>query len=129
LSIAVSGTSEVTALRHLDLIALAVALPIFLLAGLPVGGWALAAGVWLAQRGLQLFFQSRVRRTDDPRAVVGYTAGGAIARGWLAAVAVLVIGILAGDEVGLSAVVLILALFTIYFAGRLVERAGEQGAR
>jgi hypothetical protein len=60
--------------------------------------------------------------------VVGYTAGGAIARGWLAALAVLVIGILAGDEVGLSAVVLVLALFTIYFAGRLLDRAPEQGA-
>ena len=118
-----------TALRHPDLIALAVALPVFLLAGLPVGGWALGAGVWVAQRGLQLLFESRVRRTDDPKAVVGYTAGGAIARGWLAAVAVLVIGILAGDEVGLSAVVLILALFTIYFAGRVLERAGDRGAR
>jgi hypothetical protein len=85
--------------------------------------------VWLAQRGLQLFFQSRVRRTDDPKAVVGYTAGGAIARGWLAALAVLVVGILAGDDVGLSAVVLILVLFTVYFGGRLLQRAGAQGAR
>jgi len=58
--------------------------------------------------------------------VVGYTAGGAIARGWLAALAVLVIGILAGDDVGLSAVVLILVLFTVYFASRLIERLAEQ---
>jgi hypothetical protein len=129
LSIAVSGTSEVVVLRHLDLIALALALPLFVIAELPVGGWALGAGVWLAQRGLQLFFQSRVRRTDDPKAVVGYTAGGAIARGWLAALAVLVVGILAGDDVGLSAVVLILVLFTVYFGGRLLQRAGAQGAR
>jgi hypothetical protein len=66
-----------------------------------------------------------VRRTDDPKAVVGYTAGGAIARGWLAALAVLVIGILAGDEVGLSAVVLVLALFTVYFGARVIERSAE----
>jgi hypothetical protein len=116
----------VTALRYLDLIALAVALPVFAVAGLPLGGWALGAGVWLVQRAMQLFFESRTRRTDDPKAVVGYTAGGAIARGWFAAVAVLVIGILAGDDVGLSAVVLILALFTAYFAGRLLEHALER---
>ncbi len=111
--------------RHLDLIALAVALPVFLLAGLPLAGWALGAGVWLAQRALQLYFESRVRASDDPRRVVGYTAGGAIARGWLAAAAVLVIGILAGDAVGLSAVVLLLALFTVYFAGRLIEHGAS----
>ena len=115
-------------LRYLDLIALALALPVFAVAGFPLGGWALGAGVWLGQRALQLFFESRVRRSDDPKAVVGYTAGGAIARGWLAALAVLVIGILAGDEVGLSAVVLVLALFTVYFAARVIERAAEQGA-
>jgi hypothetical protein len=112
-------------LRYLDLVALAIALPLFVLAGLPIGGWALGAGVWLGQRALQLFFERRVRRTDDPKAVVGYTAGGAIARGWLAALAVLVIGILAGDDVGLSAVVLVLALFTVYFAARVIERSTE----
>ena len=115
--------------RHLDLVALVLALPVFAVSGLPLGGWALGAAVWLAQKGLQLFFESRVRRTDDPKAVVGYTAGGAIARGWLAALAVLAIGILAGDEVGLSAVVLVLVLFTIYFAGRVFERLAGQGAR
>lgn len=115
-------------LRYLDLVALAVALPVFVVAGLPLGGWVLGAGVWLGQRGLQLLFESRVRRTDDPKAVVGYTAGGAIARGWLAALAVLVIGILAGDDVGLSAVVLVLALFTVYFATRVIERSMERAS-
>jgi hypothetical protein len=116
-------------LRQLDLIALALALPVFVIAGLPIAGWALGAGVWLAQRALQLFFESKVRASDDPKTVVGYTAGGAIARGWLAAVAVLAIGILAGDEVGLCAVVLVLVLFTVYFAGRLIGHAAdEQGA-
>jgi hypothetical protein len=114
--------------RQLDLVALGLALPVFLLAGLPLAGWALGAGVWLAQKALQLFFERRVREAEDPRTVVGYTAGGAIARGWLAALAVLTIGILAGDDVGLSAVVLVLVLFTIYFAGRLLDRATEQGA-
>jgi hypothetical protein len=113
-------------LRQLDLIALALALPVFVLAGLPILGWVLGAGVWLGQRALQLFFESRVRASDDPKTVVGYTAGGAIARGWLAAVAVLAIGILAGDDVGLSAVALVLVLFTVYFAARLIEHGADQ---
>jgi hypothetical protein len=119
----------VGALRYLDLGVLAVALPVFLVAGLPIAGWLLGAAVWLAQRALQLLFASRLRRTDDPRAIVGYEAGGAIARGWLAALAILVVGILAGEEVGLSAVVLVLVLFSIYFAGRVVERAAQRSSR
>jgi hypothetical protein len=115
-------------LRHVDLLVLAVALPVFLIAGLPIGGYGLGAGVWLAQKVLQMYFERKIRGSKDPRTVVGYTAGGAIARGWLSALAVLAIGILAGDEVGLSAVVLILALFTSYFAARLVERALAQEA-
>lgn len=108
--------------RWLDLAALALALPVFVLAELPLAGYALGGGVWLAQRALQLIFERRASASESPRAVVGYAAGGAIARGWGSALAVLAIGILAGDEVGLSAVVLILALFTIYFASRVIER-------
>ena len=115
--------------RQLDLVALAGALPIFALAGLPLAGWALGAGVWLVQKGLQILFERRVRDAEDPRTVVGYTAGGAIARGWLAALSVLVIGLLTGPDVGLSAVVLILVLFTVYFVVRVIERAqGSAGA-
>jgi hypothetical protein len=110
-----------------DLLVLAVAVPVFLLADLPLGGYGLGAGVWLVQKALQMYFERKIRGSEDPRAVVGYTAGGAIARGWLSALAVLAIGILAGDDVGLSAVVLILALFSSYFAARLVERGLEQG--
>lgn len=112
--------------RHLDLAVLLLALPVFAVTGLPLGGWALAAGVWLAQKGMQLYFDARLRSTDDPRAVVGLTAGGAIARAWLAAIAILVIGLLAGDEVGLSAVVLVLLLFSVYFAGRVIDRLAQK---
>ncbi len=120
------------AARYLDLVAVVAALPVFLLAGLPVAGWGLGAGVWLAQRGLQLLFQAAARRRPtDPRAQVGFTAGGALARGWLAAIAVLVGGLLAGDDVGLSAAVMIMALFSLYFAQRTGQRmaAGPAGRR
>lgn len=108
--------------RHPDMVALALALPLFALTGLPLGGYALGAGVWLAQKAMQLYFESRLRRADNPRAVVGLVAGGAIARAWLAAIAVLAIGIMAGDEVGLAGVLMVLGLFSIYFARRIFER-------
>ena len=41
------------ALRYLDLIVLALALPIFLVAGWPMLGYAAGAVAWLAQRAIQ----------------------------------------------------------------------------
>ena len=39
--------------RHLDLVVLALALPVFLLAGWPMLGYAAGAVAWLAQRAIQ----------------------------------------------------------------------------
>ena len=50
-------------LRYLDLVLLAVALPVFLLAGLPMLGYAGAAVAWLLQRGIQ-HVSDRLRHRD-----------------------------------------------------------------
>jgi hypothetical protein len=115
------------ATRWLDLLVLAAAFPFFLVLGLPVAGWGAAAAIWVAQRALQIAFQRRADASGDPKAVVGYTAGGALVRGWGAALAVLVVGIKTDDETGLSAAALILALFTVYFATKVLGRlAGRE---
>jgi hypothetical protein len=117
------------ALRALDLIALAVALPIFLIADLPLAGYFVAAVAWLAQRAIQAAIQRRAAASADPRAIVGLTAGGMIARAWLVAGAIFGVGIVAGDEDGLAAAALVIALFTIYFTVQLVSRPFESGGR
>jgi hypothetical protein len=118
------------ALRWLDLIALAAALPVFLLAGLPIAGYIAAALAWIAQRVIQAAIQARVAASEDPRAIVGLTAGGMIARAWLVAGAIFGVGIAAGDEDGLAAAALAIALFTIYFAVQLALRPlGPEGRR
>ena len=38
-----------------------------------------------------------------------------IARGWFCALAIFGVGLAAGDEAGLSAALLVIALFTVYF--------------
>jgi hypothetical protein len=115
------------ALRWLDVIALAAALPVFLLAGLPLAGYVVAALAWLAQRAIQLAIQRRAAASADPRAIVGLTAGSMIARSWLVAGAIFGVGIVAGDKDGLAAAALVIALFTIYFAIQLVTRPLEIG--
>jgi len=114
-------------IRWLDLIALAAALPLFLLADLPLAGYFAAALAWVAQRLIQMALQRRVAASTDPRAIVGITAGGMIARAWLVAGAIFGVGLAAGNEDGLAAAALVVALFTIYFATQLVTRPFEVG--
>jgi hypothetical protein len=130
-----SGTSDVSAgrpelpplrvpawIRFLDLIVLAAALPLFVLAGLPIAAYLVGGGVWVVQRAIQQVLQRRAEASDDPRIVAGYTAGSMIARGWLCAGAIFAVGLAAGDEAGLSAALLVIALFTVYFTVRMILR-------
>ena len=58
--------------KYVDLLVLAAALAVFVLAGLPMVGYAAAAAAWLAQRGIQvLAARKRRRRTRRRRAPAG----------------------------------------------------------
>lgn len=113
-----------TSVRYLDLLLVALALPIFLAAGLPLAGWAVGGGAWVVQRGLQEYLDRRARASTDPRTVVGLLAGSMIARGWFVAIAVFLVG-LSDNEAGLAAAVLVIALFTVYFTVRMILRPFE----
>jgi hypothetical protein len=108
-------------LRYLDLLLVGLALPVFLATGLPLAGWAVGGGAWVAQRGLQQYLERRAEASQDPRTVVGLLAGSMIARGWLVAIAVFLVG-LSDNEAGLAAAVLVVALFTVYFTMRMIMR-------
>jgi len=115
-----------TILRYIDLLVLGLALPLFVLAGLPLLGYAAAAVAWLAQRAVNQLATSRARASDDPRTVVGLLAGSMIARGWLVAGTILAVGLAGAREDGLAAAILSIALFTIYFSAQMVVRPFDQ---
>jgi hypothetical protein len=116
-------------IRYFDLVVLALALPVFLLAGFPMSGYAVGAGAWLAQRTVQVVLLKRAARSDDPRTIVGITAASMIGRGWLCAIAIFLVGILDGDEAGLAAAVLLIALFTVYFTVQMLLRPFDEALR
>ena len=121
-----SGAAEpVAVVRLLDLVVLALALPIFVLAGLPLAGYAAAAGAWLVQRAIQVTLERRAKASDDPRTVVGLTAGSMIGRGWLVALTIFGVGVAVDREAGLSAAVLVIVLFTVYFTVTMILRPFE----
>ena len=117
-------------LRNVDLVVLALALPIFLAAGFPLLGWATGAGAWLLQRGISELAIRRAERSTDPRTRVGLLAGSIVVRGWIVGLLIVGVGLASKHTVGLSAAVLFLAAFTLQFtivmAMRPFEREGKR---
>jgi hypothetical protein len=113
--------------KYLDLAILALALPIFVIAGWPLFGYAAGAFAWLAQRAINEVLSRRAAASDDPKTVAGLIAGSMIGRGWLVALTIFGAYLIAGsdDAVGLSAAVLVVILFTAYFTVSLILRPFE----
>jgi len=111
-------------LKNLDLLLLALALAIFAVAELPLLGWVTAAVVWLLWRGIGELTDRRAAAATDAKQMAGIAAGSMIGRGWLLGLILLGAGLLTEREVGLSAAVLVLALFTVHFTFKLIAPTG-----
>jgi hypothetical protein len=116
-------------LRYLDFAVLALALPVFLAAGLALLGWGALAAAWLAQRGIHALVTRRARDAQDPRGATALLAASMFGRIWLVALAIFAAGMVE-REAGLSAAVLAIALMTTYLIGVMTTRPFEApGAR
>jgi hypothetical protein len=114
--------------KYVDLLVLAAALAVFLLGGLPLLGYAVAAAAWLAQRGIQTVAARRATAelaAGNRQRAMGILAATTLGRVWLMATAVLLVG-LSERQAGLAAAILVLVLFTISFAAQgLAHLFGE----
>lgn len=122
--------------KHVDLMVLAAALAVFVLAGWPLLGFAAAAAAWLAQRAVQVLAARKVGAevaAGNRQRAMGVLAGSTLGRVWLMVTVALLAGI-AEREAGLAAAVLLVVLFTVSFAGQglaylLSSEPEGQGAR
>jgi hypothetical protein len=118
------------ALRYLDLALLAVALPVFIAAGLPMTGYLVVAGTWIVIYGVEVGADRAIAAAaarKDRRAAMGWLGATGLARAWIVALAVLIVGLVAGKDAGLAAAVLSLILFTVHFGSRLLTRLLASG--
>lgn len=110
--------------RYLDLALLAAALPVFIAAGLPMLGYGVLAGVWLAQLAIEYFAErraTRLLRDGNRRGAMGIVAATTLGRVWLVALSVLLVG-LEEREAGLAAAVFAVILFTVHLGARVLSR-------
>jgi hypothetical protein len=119
-----AGAGPLTWLKYADLGLLALALPLFIATGLPLLGWGAAAFGWIAQRLIRDAINKRAMASNDPRTVAGLLTASMIGRGWLIALTIFGSG-LVERKAGLSAAVLVIALFTLYFTVNMVLRPFE----
>jgi hypothetical protein len=101
--------------KHVDLLVLAAAAVVFVLAGFPLLGYAVGAAAWLAQRGVQWLAQRRsteALKAGNRQRAMGIIAATTLGRVWLMATVVLLAGI-AQRTAGLSSAILLAILFTI----------------
>lgn len=117
--------SLILALRYGDLLLLAIALPLFVVAGWPLLGYGVATAAWLAQWGIELTANRRAARAlaeRERRTALGVLGAATLGRVWLVTLAILLVGLLGDRADGLAAALLSLVLFTAHLVGRSLER-------
>jgi hypothetical protein len=120
-----ASSRALLALRYADLIALAVALPVFLVVGASMLGYGVLAAVWIAQRALQFAAERSAARSlaaGVRRTALGTLAATTLVRLWLVTLAILLVGLLGERRAGLAAAVLALVLVTFSLGGQALAR-------
>jgi hypothetical protein len=116
------------AVRQIDLVALGLALPIFIAADLPLFAWGGVAAAWMLQRVAQAVLLRRAEESGNPRTAVGIMSVSLMGRLWFLGFAVLAIGLI-DDGAGLPAAILTAVLFQIWFTTFMIQRGMEGQTR
>jgi hypothetical protein len=112
-------------LRYVDVVIVVMIAPIALLMGAPVLGYAVGGVVWTAQRFAGSAIERRAMAAEDPRRAIGVTLFSSLGRVWLLALTILAVGLLGEKKDGLTAAVVVLVAFTVYFGMSLVLRPAQ----
>jgi hypothetical protein len=106
-------------LRHLDLILVAVAVPVTLALGAPVVGIVVSAAAWLLQHVVARAGRSWIARQGS-NARFGLNLLDGFGRIWLLAGAIVLAALIGGRSDGLAAALVIFGAYSVAFAMRLV---------
>lgn len=107
-------------LRYLDVVLVAVAVPVALALGAPAVGIVVSAAAWLIQRVLARAGQRWIAsRGADARFGLNLVDG--FGRIWLLAGAIVLAAVIGGRRDGLTAALVIFCAYSIVFAMRLVS--------
>jgi hypothetical protein len=119
--------------RYLDVVLVIASAPFVLLAGLPLFGYAVAAGGWIVIRFASEFVKRRAWSATDTRTRAALHLTAILGRVWLIVLVVLLARFAGDNADGITAAVLVLAAFTVElvmsFALRGPGTGGIRGRR
>jgi uncharacterized Tic20 family protein len=115
--------------RYLDVVLVVLAAPFVIALGAPALGFAVGVAAWIVQRAIATAVDARAKAMPDFRRGVALGLASSLGRAWGTGLAILLVGVLAEREDGLTAGITVLAAFTVYFALALVLRPLERKAR
>jgi len=98
-----------------------LALPVFLIAGLPLLGYVGALVGWGGQRAIQYLVEAKAAQTEDPKGFFRLMAGSLIGRSWFLVISIFVVGLIERPA-GLAAAVTAAIAFTLYLAISVLTR-------
>jgi small-conductance mechanosensitive channel len=113
--------------RNVDLVVLALAIPVWIAVGLPALGWVATTVSWLLARWFQAFAERRAAAKGNRQAALGARAASLLGRLYLVTMAVFVAGLI-DREAGLTAALLAVVVFTAYFISLFLRAAFEEDA-
>jgi hypothetical protein len=105
---------------------IALALPVFAVAGWPLGGWALAAVLWCAALAFSLLL-ARLSKDPGNLAAAGMRGIGTSSRALLVGIPLVAVTV-SNERVGIAAAVLYALAFTVELALSLVSYFGGETA-
>jgi hypothetical protein len=114
--------------RNVDLVLLAIALPVFIVAELPILGWAATTISWVAARWFQAYAEGRAAAKGTRQAALGARAASLIGRLYVVTAAVFVAGLIDRDA-AVGAGVLAVVVFTAYFIQLFITNTFGEEAR
>jgi len=111
-----------TVFRYIDVVLMVVAAPILLLIGVPAAGYGVAAGAWLALRVVEIGVNRYVAAVGDVRRELTLRLAFMLVRIFLLALAVVLVRRGIGKDDALTALLLIVCVFTIHMATSFGDR-------
>jgi hypothetical protein len=111
--------------RWMDIVLVVLATPFAILMGAPALGYGVGAVAWILSRLAGAGMERVARKRGDLRQAVGLNFAALIARSWLVGLTILAVGLAGERKDGLTAAILLLVAFTIYFVTTLFLRPLE----
>jgi hypothetical protein len=103
-------------LRYFDVVLVVVAAPILLLIGVSAVGYLVAAGTWIVLRAVGELVEHYAARAPQASQQISIRLGYLLGRLFALAIAVILVRQGSGRDAGLTALVVIVAAFTIQLA-------------